>query len=560
MLSQIQIRNFTIVDQLELDLNRGMTVLTGETGAGKSILLDALNLALGGRADTGMIRHGCERAEIFVSLDISGHEDIQQWLNDNELDDGLDCVIRRTVNADGRSKGYINGYPVPMQSLKQLGDMLVDIHGQHAHQSLLKKDKQRQTLDDFAGHNALVVEVQRLYNQWKALTKQQAELEKSRDERNARIELLTYQTEELDQLNLQENEIEAIELEHSRLANLNLIREGVEKVLYTLNDAEQDSISSVLSRSTNEVENLQSYDPALDSSAKMLSDASIQLTEAIDELKHYANTLTLDPQRLAQLDERLGLIHDLSRKHRVNAQQLVDLTLRLKEELVQLQKMQQQTDSLDAQIEQSARTYAEYAKKLSANRGRYAAQLQKRVSENMQLLGMQHGQFQVDLQANDEFSPGGMERVEFLVNTNPGQNFKPMNKVASGGELSRISLALQVIIADKGRIPTLIFDEVDVGIGGGIAEIVGRLLRKLSVNRQVLCITHQPQVAALGHQHLFVSKSSDKNSTHSSVIALDGKQRIQEIARMLGGLEITEQTLKHAKEMINSGQSEESLK
>lgn len=557
MLKQIQIRNFTIVEQLALDLSTGMTVLTGETGAGKSILLDALNLALGGRADTGMIRQGSERAEIFVNLDIQRNENIQRWLKDNELDDDVDCVIRRTVNADGRSKGYVNGYPVPMQTLKQLGDMLVDIHGQHAHQSLMKKDNQRQTLDDFANHNALVQEVQRLYKQWQSLTKQQAELEKSRDERNSRIELLTYQTEELNLLDLQDNEIGEIELEHSRLANLNLIREGVEKTLYTLNEAEQDSLSSLLNHSVNELENLQSYDASLGESTKMLSDAAIHLSEAIDELKQYANSLTLDPQRLQQLDERLALIHDLARKHRVKPDELPELTLQLKDELQQLQKTQEQTDNLDAQIDQSARTYAEYAKKLSANRAKFAAQLQKRVSENMQLLGMKHGQFQVDLQALDDFSPGGMERVEFLVNTNPGQSFKPMAKVASGGELSRISLALQVIIADKGRIPTLIFDEVDVGIGGGIAEIVGRLLRKLSQNRQVLCITHQPQVAALGNQHLFVSKASSKTSTQSTVVVLKDDQRVEEIARMLGGLEITEQTLKHAKEMIQTGKSVE---
>ena len=540
---------------MELDLCHGMTVLTGETGAGKSLLLDALNLALGGRADTGMIRNGAERAEIFLSIEVASLKDLETWLQENELDDGTDCVIRRTISSDGRSKGYINGYPVPMQTLKQLGDMLVDIHGQHAHQSLMKKDNQRQTLDDFAGHNALVQEVERLYKQWRSLTQQQEELEKSREERNARIDLLTYQTEELEQLNLQEGELENLELEHSRLANLNQIREGVEKTLYELKDADQGALSSELNRCVNSLEHLQSYDPVLEESVKMLTDAAIQLSEAVNELSHYANSLTLDPQRLEQLDERLGLIHDLSRKHRIKPEELPDFTERMKDELDELQQVQQQTNNLDAQIDQSARTYAEYAKKLSANRAKFAAQLQKRVTENMQLLGMKHGRFQVDLQALDDFSAGGMERVEFLVNTNPGQVFKPMTKVASGGELSRISLALQVIIADKGRIPTLIFDEVDVGIGGGIAEIVGRLLRRLSETRQVLCITHQPQVAALGQQHLFVSKASSKNSTNSTVTNLEGEQRINEIARMLGGLEITQQTLKHAQEMIQSGQS-----
>lgn len=556
MLTQISIRNFTIVDRLDLNFASGMTVLTGETGAGKSILLDALLLALGGRADSGTIRTGASRAEISAEFDIQAQPDIQQWLIVNELDEDNDCIIRRTVSDDGRSKGFINGRPVPMQSLRELGDLLIDIHGQHAHQSLLKRHLQRQALDDYAGHQELVKNVNTAYQQWKALREQQAALAQSKEEREARIELLTYQTEELSALDLKANELDTLEEEHNRLANLNVIQETGARGIYRLLDDEDASIYGQLSAVTTELQHLLQFDPHLEGITRMLEEAGIQIQEAADELRHYLDSLSLDPEHLSALDERMGIIHDLSRKHRVDAHVLPELLLNLSAELETLRNASEQSNNLDDEIAKLEAHYFKLANELSSKRAKSAEVLSALVTDNMQQLGMQQGQFQIAIESLEEISANGLERIEFLVATNPGQPFKPLSKVASGGELSRISLAIQVITSGTGRIPTLIFDEVDVGIGGGIAEIVGHLLRNLSRERQVLCVTHQPQVASLAHQHYLVSKQSTNDSTQTSVIPLTGAKRTDEIARMLGGVEITKQTLSHAKEMIQRGQVE----
>lgn len=559
MLTQISIRNFTIVDRLDLNFASGMTVLTGETGAGKSILLDALLLALGGRADSGTIRTGSTRAEISAAFDIQAEPAIQQWLIDNELDEDNDCIIRRTVSDDGRSKGFINGRPVPMQSLRELGDLLLDIHGQHAHQSLLKRHLQRQALDDYAGHQDLVKQVNSVYQQWKSLREQQAALAQSKEEREARIELLSYQTEELIDLDLKANELDTLEEEHNRLANLNVIQEAGARSLYQLTEDEDTSLDRQLTAVCHELQHLLQFDHSLENITQMLSEASIQVQEAGNELQHYLDSLSHDPEQLNTLDERLGVIHDLSRKHRVDPHVLPELLQNLSAELDTLRNASEQSDNLDEQIAKVEAHYLELANELSSKRIKAAGVLSALVTDNMQQLGMQQGQFQVAIEAQEELSANGLERVEFLVATNPGQPFKPLNKVASGGELSRISLAIQVITSGTGRIPTLIFDEVDVGIGGGIAEIVGHLLRNLSRERQVLCVTHQPQVASLAHQHYFVSKQSTRNSTQTTVTPLTGAKRTDEIARMLGGVEITKQTLSHAKEMIERGQMEAQL-
>ena len=555
MLTEIQIRNFAIVESLSVDFPDGMIVLTGETGAGKSILLDALSLALGDRADSGFIRHGCDRADISANFQVSDYPDITQWLKQNELDSDGECLIRRTISADGRSKGYVNGSPVPVQTLRELGDLLVDIHGQHAHQSLLKKDMQRQILDDFATHSDLLVQVQNNYQQWKKLKNQQVELERNKEEREARIDLLSYQTKELQDLNLSEDEIQNIETEHSKAAHANQIREGVEKILFTLEENEEASAVQLVNHSLYELEKLKQYDDNLEATANLLNEVNIQLSETVNELNHYLSNLNIDPQHLEYLDERLSVLHDLSRKHHVDALELPKLLHKLSNELSDLLSTQDHSENLDKKIAATEAAYFELAHKLTASRKKSTQVLQKKVSENMQQLGMKNGQFSVEFQPLDDIGPHGLERVEFLVSINPGQPFKPMNKVASGGELSRISLALQVIVADKGRIPTMIFDEVDVGIGGGIAEIVGHKLKSLSRDRQVLCVTHQPQVAALADCHLHVSKSSTKDSTDTQVMVLTKEERYNEIARMLGGLKITAQTLSHAKEMVEQAQA-----
>jgi DNA repair protein RecN (Recombination protein N) len=554
MLRHIHIRHFAIVDKLALDLAPGMTVLTGETGAGKSILLDALGLALGDRAESGTIRAGAERAEVSAEFDIAALPGVQHWLAENELDDDGQCLIRRTLNKDGRSKGYINGRPVPMQSLRELGEQLVDIHGQHAHQSLLKRAVQRQALDGYAGHDKLLADTVARFAKWQQLNDELAGLQASRQQRDDRLELLRYQVEELEQLGLSEDELEELEAEHARLANLNQLREGSEQVLNALSNDNGGALSDGLDHASSSLAQLLKLDPALSNACEILQGAAIQAREAASELRDYIDGLSLDPERLAAVDERIGAIHDLARKHRLAPEALPPLLDELQQELTTLEQAEVQLEEVAEALVRTEQDYRGVATKLSTSRQRAARKLARAVTENMHQLGMPHGKFDIVFEPVEELSANGLERVEFHVTTNPGQPAQPLAKVASGGELARISLAIQVIAAGTGSIPTLIFDEVDVGIGGGIAEVVGRLLRNLSTERQVLCVTHQPQVAALAHQHLQVSKQAGKQKTVTDVVPINEQQRVEEIARMLGGLEITEQTVSHAREMIERGQ------
>jgi DNA repair protein RecN (Recombination protein N) len=378
----------------------------------------------------------------------------------------------------------------------------------------------------------------------------------NKEEREARIELLTYQTQELEELALEENELEQLEDEQSRLAHLNQIEEGCEQAIYALHEAEEQAITQQINHVISQLEKLQQYDHKIESVLQMLNDGLIQIEEGANELRHHLAGMDMDPERLEWVDTRLGQIHDLSRKHRINPKELGSLQEALSSELEQLLKASDQSNNLDELISKAESAYFDATKKLTASRQKAAKKLEKQVTENIHQLGMPNGQFVIDFTALDDIAAAGMERVEFLVTMNPGQPLKPLTKVASGGELSRISLAIHVITAATGRIPTLIFDEVDVGIGGGTAEVVGRMLRDLSRDRQVLCVTHQPQVAALGHQHLQVNKFTSENTTKATVAPLNDKQRTNEIARMLGGIEITEQTLSHAEEMIQRSQSE----
>ena len=559
MLRHIHIRHFAIVDELALDLRPGMTVLTGETGAGKSILLDALGLALGDRAESGTIRASAERAEVSADFDIGTLPAVQDWLSEHELDEDQQCLIRRTVSKDGRSKGFINGRPVPMHSLRELGEQLVDIHGQHAHQSLLKREAQRQALDGFArshvkGHDKRLSDTAQRFQRWQQLNSELEQLKASRDQRDDRLELLQYQVEELAALDLGIDELPALEAEHARLANLNQLREGGERLLAGLSSDQPGGIVDGLDHLSAQLGRLQALDPALNNANEILQSAAIQAREAVSELRDYLDDLSLDPERLQTVDERLGLIHDLARKHHLAPAELPALLEQLAAELATLEQASVQLDEVAAALTLAEQDYRTSASQLGSSRQRAAKKLAQAVTDNMHQLGMPHGQFEIALETQEGFSPAGLERVEFRVTTNPGQPVQPLAKVASGGELARISLAIQVIAAGSGDIPTLIFDEVDVGIGGGIAEVVGRLLRNLSEQRQVLCVTHQPQVASLAHQHLQVSKQADKRETVTDVAPITAQARIDEIARMLGGLEITEQTLSHAREMIERGQ------
>ncbi|MGM0594326.1 MAG: DNA repair protein RecN [Pseudomonadota bacterium] len=551
MLKHLHIQNYTLVEQLEIDFEAGMSVLSGETGAGKSILLDALGLTLGDRAESTVLRPGSRRAEISASFDITALPAVCRWLEERELEMDGECILRRTISADGRSRGYINGQPSPVQSLRELGEQLVDIHGQHAHQSLHKRENQRHLLDAYAGQTALADKVARRYRQWQQLQQEYDTLRQASAERDARQELLRYQVEELEALQLQADELQTLSDEHARLANANQLLEGTQSAIAHLYEGDEQSIAAMLEQTLSQLQQLREYDSALGESCDMLDSALIQIKEATGDLRHYAEGLDLDPQQLAEVEQRLTVIHDLARKHRVEPEQLSELHQKLEQELQQLDSADSRLAGMETEISQAQQDYQSLAEQLSKGRRNGAKRLAKAVTENMQQLGMAGGRFDIALTPLEKGPTAhGLESVELQVSANPGQPLRPLSKVASGGELSRINLAIQVITAGQEGIPTLIFDEVDVGVGGGVAEMVGRQLRRLGESRQVLCVTHQPQVAAQGHHHFRISKQSRKGETRTQVVPIDAEVRVEEVARMSGGVKITEQTLEHARELI----------
>jgi len=554
MLETLHIRDFAIVTNLELALEPGVTVLTGETGAGKSILIDALALALGGRADVGVIRHGAERAEIAAGFAIKPSSDAARWLKAHDLEADGECLLRRVVESERGSKGFINGRPVPIQMLRELGECLVDIHGQHEHQSLLRRDAQREILDDYAGLTAAVAALGDHYESLKALEGRREALLQRAGDRGARVELLRYQVQELDTLNLTREEIPELEAEHARLAHGAELVDGVHATVQALDDDEPGAVLGQVARLQSKIEALTHIDERLSEVGMLLNEAGIQLDEAARRLRHYLDALEPDPERLQWVEHRIGAIHDLARKHRVRAEELPEVLERLRTELNDVEDYDANLARLDQDVADTRATYTAAARDVSDKRKAAAQKLAREVGKHMQELGMPGGRFEIALNAlpEGEISPHGLERVEFLVSANAGQPVKPLAKVASGGELSRISLALQVVMARLGRIPTLIFDEVDVGVGGRVAEIVGLTLRALGKSRQVLCITHLPQVAALGEHHLRAAKQSRKGgATAATVERLRDNERVLEIARMLGGIEISKTTIAHAEDMLN---------
>ncbi|MBI3771603.1 MAG: DNA repair protein RecN [Gammaproteobacteria bacterium] len=553
MLSQIQIRNYAIIDTLELDLSNGMTVLTGETGAGKSILVDALSLVLGDRADSAAVRHGQEKAEISAVFDVQHLPQVQEWLNEHELDADGECVLRRVITAEGRSKGFINGRPAPAQLLQEAGEMLVDIHGQHQHQSLLRTDVQRQLLDDYAKNQTLLSTISNIAQRWKNTAKQLEQLRQAARDRDARLELLRFHVNELETLNLAENELTELDAEHKRLANGGAILERCSRAIELLSESDDQNLLTLINRALNELEPLRVLDPKLGAVCQMLDDASIQIQESSSELRSYLDRIELDPSRLTWIEQRLGVIHDLARKHRIEPARLPALLTQYQTELSELDQAEIRLEALDKELQALAAEYLAAAKKLTQQRNKAAKELSKAVTDMIRQLGMPASNFQIALTARTENTPHpqGQEQIAFEVSANPGQPPRPLAKVASGGELSRIALAIQVLLTEGQHIPTLIFDEVDTGIGGGVAETVGRQLRTLGQRHQVLCVTHLPQVAALGHHHLQVSKKIGKDSTATQITVLTPKQRQEEIARMLGGQEITTQSRAHAEEMIS---------
>lgn len=549
MLTSLSIRDYAVVDQLELDLHKGLTVLSGETGAGKSILVGALGLLLGERADSSIVRHGTKRTEISANIDISDNPVATEWLCNNELDDEGECLLRRTISSEGRSRAWVNGHAVNLQQLRNLGDFLIDIHGQHEHQSLLKKDQQRQLLDHSLNDVSLLASVNEHFYIWQRMKDEYEALHLAASDRHLRLELLRFQVEELDALDFSTTDIETLNQDHQRLANADKLISCCQNSLADL-DENTPSVMSLLNSSQYDLLQLQNNDPQLIPIIQLINEAGIQLQEAVSELRHYQDNLEIDPGRMQQVEQRLSLLHDIARKHRIKIEEVPDLTSTLRIELDTLVHAGERLDTLQADIDKAAEQFQKKAKQLSEKRSKAAIKLGKQVSTIMNKLGMPGGRLDIAISPLEKFSAQGLDQIDFMVATNPEQPLKALHKIVSGGELSRISLALQVIMANDQGIPTLIFDEVDVGIGGGVAEIVGQKLRALADKRQILCITHLPQVAAQGHHHLKVSKQQINKITSTCIENLELESRHEEIARMLGGIEITEQTRAHAKEMI----------
>ena len=552
MLVHLSVHNYAIVEHLDLELQSGMSVITGETGAGKSIMLDALGLALGDRADSGVVRPGADKADILASFDLTDIPEARSWLSERDLDTDGPCILRRVITSEGRSRAYINGSPCPQGDLKALGELLIDIHSQHEHQSLLKPDTHRRLLDEYAGASDLARQVQLAAQRWKQTHSELERLSSSGEEQRARHQLLSYQLEELENLSLGENELEQLEQEHKTLSNAEQLLGTCRQVLELCSESDAGNVLSALTASLNRLGTFSNQPGALSEATNLLASAQIQVEEAVGELNRFIDHFDADPQRQQQLEDRLDSIYSLARKHRVQPGDLSELQQRLLDELESLNADDEAVERLSDELAAYARHYQEKASELSQLRQAAASTLAGAVEIEMQRLGMPGGRFSIQLspQNSDSLQPNGLELVEFQVSANPGQPLKGLAKVASGGELSRISLAIQVITAQTSRVPTLVFDEVDVGIGGPTAEVVGQLLRRLGERGQVLTVTHLPQVAAQGHQHLFVHKQRGSEETRTAVATLDAEQRIEEVARMLGGLDLTEESLAHARKML----------
>jgi len=553
MLTQLSIRDFAIIDSLNLELAAGLTALTGETGAGKSILVDALGLVLGDRADSGTVRHGADKADISAEFDLTQSADARAWLAEQALDDGeTTCHIRRVIGADGRSRGFINGRSVPVQSLKELGDCLVDIHGQHEHQSLLKRDTQLRLLDSYGGHDDLLQQTGIAFAAWQACDAKLARLQRDAADRDHRLDVLRFQVRELDALAPRAGEYAELEAAHHRLANAGRLLEGTQRALALSYENDESTAYSLLGAALHELGGLRDTDPQLAGISDAFNNALITLQEAADELRRYVDALEMDPEQRDFVEARLASIQQLSRKHHCEADALPGLLEELRAELEALETAEVSLGKLEQERAAYATRYREIAGALHAARTATAAKLGKLVSAAMQELGMPGGRFQVNVRVPDSerFGARGQDQIEFTVSANPGQPLAPLAKVASGGELSRISLAIQVIAADAAAVPAMVFDEVDAGIGGGVAETVGQRLRELGGSRQVLCVTHLPQVAAQAHRQLKVEKLASANSTRTTITPLDDEARVEELARMLGGVKITDTTREHAREML----------
>ena len=555
MLTQLAINNFAIVRQLEIELTKGMSVITGETGAGKSIAIDALGLCLGQRIETSMVREGQERAEICATFFIEPTNPAYQWLQAQELqdpDNPSDCILRRVINADGRSKAFINSTPVSASQLKEIGQYLIHINGQHASQLLLKNDYQLQLVDSFAHHHDLLAQMREDYRAWKNLQTQVKTFQQKVAENEAKKQLLQYQVEELDEFALRPNEYLELEEDQRRLSNSEQLTQLSQSALQLLSENETVSIDSMLYRATQYIDELSELDPRYASVQTMLNDALIQVQEATSEVQHLASHIEQDPMLLQEIEQRLGQALQLARKHNVKPEELVEWHQKLKAELTALLDFSESEERLILEEKAAFEKMQNTAKQLHESRCQAAEKLAQQVTHSIKGLAMENAEFFIEVNSDlTKVAANGADNIVFTLRSNLGQQAQPLAKVASGGELSRISLAIQVLTSDQSAIPTLIFDEVDVGISGKTASVVGKLLRQLGDKCQVLCVTHLPQVACHGHHQFNVEKFTVDDKTETKMTALSQEERVPALARLLGGSEITDLALANAQEMLD---------
>ncbi|MBL0712046.1 MAG: DNA repair protein RecN [Colwellia sp.] len=566
MLLQLNIQNFAIVKTLDIDWQSGMTTITGETGAGKSIAIDALGLCLGDRATTNVVRPHCKKAELAATFETKNNLNAQQWLKQHDLalETDSECILRRVISSEGRSKAYINGSQVPLVQLKEIGQLLINIHGQHDHQLIVKSSQQCKLVDEYANHPAQLEAVKHYAKQWYKLNKELIQLQENKLQREAQQQLIQYQINELDEFSPQQGEFKTLESDYKRHTNAQDLLDTTLQSLQTLAENENFNVIDSLRQCSENITSLAAIDSNLANVADILKNSIIQLEDAGTDLKHYYQQLELDPQSYAMIEERYSATLQLAKKHSLAPEKLADFHQSLKQELAKISHDGSRIDTVIEELVQTEQHYQEAAIVLSASRKKAAKALSELISKSMHELNMPDGQFFIAISSlvdnekstlnsyNSTLSSNGLDKIDFQVSINPGQALEAMNKVASGGELSRISLAMQVILASKVVTPTLIFDEVDVGISGPTAAMVGSKLQQLAKNTQVICVTHLPQVACKGHQQLFVSKLTDKERTETKVTELSNQSRVKEIARLLAGDKISKYSLANAQELLAS--------
>jgi DNA repair protein RecN (Recombination protein N) len=554
MLTHIQIRDFAIIDAVELELGPGLTVLTGETGAGKSILVDALLLSAGGRAGAEVVRHGAERAEVSATFAIGKNAPAIAWLAEQSIEHEGECVLRRVVAADGRSRAYVNGQAMPVQSLRQLGETLVDVHGQMEYQSLVRRSAQRELLDQSGEHKELLANVNEAWRTWSQIKEERDRAAASAQDREARLELLRYHVGELKALDLKDGEAEELAIERQRLSQRGRLASGAREIIQLLREAEEVSAEQAISRALSTARHVSELDPQFAPMTKLIDESLIALREGVEAVERYESDLEADPQRQEWVEQRLAAMESIARKHRVEINQLLTLQAELQEQFQRLDSLEASMAQIEKTLEQAQQKFRGACSKLTTARQSAARSLSTSITALMQTLGMPGGKFQIDVRAADAPGATGADEIEFMVSANPGQPPRPLAKVASGGELSRISLAIQVAAVQSDAmadsLACLVFDEVDAGVGGGVAEIVGRQLRTLGERAQALCVTHLPQVASQAHAHVRVTKLTDGKTTRTALHPLTADERIEEIARMLGGINVTDKAREHAAEML----------